>query len=585
MRSSFALAFACAASVSACSGKPAEVAAQRARPITVLRLARTTPPPSSLIPGIVTAHRETQIPFQVTGRVVRLITAGDDVEGEQLDQDGVVVQEGTILAELDPAPFERALSRAELRLEAARKELESQTVQLESVLPARLANARSVARAAQLNAELALDDVTASESAVSLAQTTLERNRELLPTGAVSDIAVRQSENGLQTQRARLAQARTTVTAREREYDAALASVSELEGTIDLQEASNAAQVASIDQLTEEVEDAREDLEDCILRAPFSGRVTAQHVGEGSFVQAGSPIVTLTMMNPIEAVVSVSANVESQLVAGTDAWIYPMDGNDVDRQQAVRATLYLKRGVADAGTRTFELGFIAANERKRPRDSAQGLPQVPYVTPVFDNPLAIPGGEGLYVLSDSVAEDDSGAWVMKVRGLSQGARTSETLEGTLYADRVSVRLGERKIQVASWALMRVADGSGLEPGDLLVPFPEPEFGDGFAMHDNRWLLRPGDLVQVAVDHGDAPSGFWVPVQAIRERNGTTRVFLVESGERVRAIDVHVRESSGELRRIEAPELGEGLELAHSGAHFLQDGDTVVRVGSPAPTER
>ena len=84
-------------------------------------------------------------------------------------------------------------------------ELDAQKVQLETVLPARLTSAKARVESARLNAESAKNDLQALQSAVSLAKTTVERNRELLPTGAVSDIAVRQSENDLQAARARLA--------------------------------------------------------------------------------------------------------------------------------------------------------------------------------------------------------------------------------------------------------------------------------------------------------------------------------------------------------------------------------------------
>ena len=234
-----------------------------------------------------------------------MIDVGDEAQGEQTDRQGVLVQEATILAELDPAPFRRALNQAKQRQLSAEKELEAQVVQLESVLPAQLESAQSSAKAAELNTTHAQENVEALEAAVELARTKVERNRELLPSGAVSDITVRQSEAELEAQRAQLAQAKTLVTAREREHDAAVSAISQVEGAIALQEAANGAREAGIQELREVVVDAESNLENCVLRAPFPGRVTAIHVGEGSFVSAGSPIVTLTMMNPVEVVVSV----------------------------------------------------------------------------------------------------------------------------------------------------------------------------------------------------------------------------------------------------------------------------------------
>ena len=558
-----------------CSEQSRPTPGTLARPVTVIQLAEVTPRPSRFIPGIVTPYRQTEVPFRVTGRVERLVSVGDDVVGEQVDREGSLIQEGTVLAELDQAPFQRALNQARQRVVSAQLELESARIQLETVLPARVKSARSQAEAAELNAKFARDDVQALEAAVDLAQTTVERNRDLLPTGAVSDITVRQSEAELQAQQARLAQARTLVSARQKEHDAALATIAELEGNEILQQANNESLSANVKVLEEAVRDAESDLEHCVLRAPFAGRVTELHVGEGSFVQAGAPIVTLTMMTPIDIELTVSSTMEDSLVVGTDAVVYPTTGNEIDADRSVRATLYEKRGVADASTRTFVVGLIAPNSRRRPRAELADLPRAPFLIPIFENPLERPDGEGLFTLSEAVVGEGEDAWVMKVRGLAQGERTAESLQGSLQAERRPVRRGERVLQVASFTLVELVGAPDLGEGDLLVPDPTPQHADGFIVDDNRWLLRPGDLVQVSIDTVDASSGYYVPVQAIRELNGANHVFVVDESNTAASVPVEVFESRGELRRIASAELVEGARLVAAGAHFLQDGDQVL----------
>ncbi len=544
------------------------------RPVTVVTLQESAPASQRLIPAVVTPHRETQIPFEVTGRVERILNLGEDVDGEQVDRSGELVQAGAFLAELDPKPFERALVKAQQRLEAARKQLAAQVVQLETVLPARLESAKSQAAAAELNAKYAKDDVEALVSAVDLARTTLERNRELLPTGAVSDIAVRQSETNLQAQRSRLAQARTLVAARERENDAADAAIAELEGSIQLQTANNEAQRATIKELEEAVEDAQSDLEDSVLRAPYAGRVTARFAGEGSFVRAGEPVVTLTMMNPIEVVMTVSGDVDEELVVGTDAMIYPSDHGTTELSRGLRATLYQKRGIADPMTRTFELGLILANKRRGGRSNPGNVPQAPYLIPVFENPLDLPGQSGLFTVAEAIGETGAESWVLKVRGLEQGARSAETLERVLEADKVAVSVGSNTIRVASFGLVEIV-GDGIRRGDLLVPMPTEQHAAGFVVADNRWVLRPGDLVQVGINRSRHTAGFYVGVQSIRVLGGQPTVFVVGDGERVKAVPVEVRDSVGERRRIESAALRAGDRVVERGAHFLIDGDPVT----------
>lgn len=572
----FACVGLCLATVS-CSSDAPEQDLQLARPVTSFVLQPGSPPVGRLLPGIVSPYRQTDLPFEVTGRVEWLEDAGEDVIGDQIDREGEVVAPGTVLARLDPEPLRRSLNQAAQRLEAARLQLSALRVQLNEVLPAQLESARSRASGAVLAVENARKDVEAAESAVNLASTTVERNRQLLPTGAVSDIAVRESESNLDAQQARLEQSRTLVISRQREVDSAQSSIAELQGNLSLQEANIKVQEASIKELEETVDDAAASLDNTVLRAPFAGRITAIHAGEGSFVSAGTPIVTLTMLNPIEVEITVSPGVEEQLIVGTDALIYPMHAGELDLERSIRATLYQKRSVADESNRTFALDLIAANERFVERDSNE-LPSAPFLMPLFENPMDLPGGEGLYTVDNAVHVDGDRAWVLRVRGLAQGSRNAQTLDGVLQADRIPVVLGERSMRIASVSLVQLIAPGKLAEGDLLVPNPTPAHAEGFVIADNRWMLRPGDLVQVSLDQGRLPEGLYVPVQSIRELNGRNTVFVIGDDDVVTGVEVEVAESSGNLRRVIASGLQPGASVVAKGAHFLQDGDSVVRMG-------
>lgn len=563
-----------------CSKEAEQAIEPLARPVTVFVLEETTPPPGRLIPGVVTPYRQTQLAFEVTGRVEFIINSGEEIVGEQIARDGSLLQTGDVIAKLDPAPFERALKQAQQRLEAERLRLKAEQIQLDTVLKARLSSTQSQAEAAKLNTTYARDEVKALESAVQLAETTLERNRGLLPTGAVSDITVRQSENELQAQNTRLSQGRTLVTTREREHDAALAAIAEIEGDQALKRANNKVLEASIVELEAAVADAQSNLDHCVLYAPFGGRITEKFVGEGSIVQAGSPVTTLTMMSPIEIQIEVSAEDDERLVVGTDANVFPMKGNQIDFEREIHSTLYVKEGVANAKTRTFTLGLIAPNKRRIARPELVGLPTAPYLIPVLDNPLDRLGGDGMYAIAEAIGDVDGDPYVLKVRDLTQGARTTESLKGKLEADRLSVNLGERTIRVGSFFLIEVLRTEGLNARDLLVPMPTRAHESGFVVDDNRWLLRPGDLVQVSLDRGSLPAGFYVPIQAVCEVNGATTIFVVDQEDRAREISVEALESSGEQRRVVSEQLSAGSLVVSQGAHFLQDGDPVIRSKPP-----
>ena len=103
-----------------------------------------------------------------------------------------------------PSVFERALRQVELKLESARLQLRAKELDLDEVAEARLQSAVARAEAADLAVSSAHDDVTAALANVRLAQATLDNNLELLPSGAVSDIAVKQAETELESSQTQL---------------------------------------------------------------------------------------------------------------------------------------------------------------------------------------------------------------------------------------------------------------------------------------------------------------------------------------------------------------------------------------------
>ena len=559
-----------AAALASCSDDTAERDTPQ-RAVAVTTLQESAPGAGRLIPGVVSPYRQNPLSFEVGGRVTRLLEVGDDVDGGRLDQIGNAIAPGSVIAEIDPEPYERARTQAERRLASARAQLTALSAQLEQVLPSRRASALASAAAAEASIRYAEDDLSSRESAVDLARTTLEKNEELLPSGSVSDIAVRQSRTALASAEARLAQARTLVTARQREHEAAVAAVAEAEGALVLQAASIDAQRAVIEELELQVLQAQDNLDNCVLRAPFGGRITAVHVGEGSVVQVGSPIATLTMMTPIEVVLTVSSSLEKSLVLGSDALIYPMDGAKPDLDRGLAATLFQKPGVANSRSSTFTIGLITANQRSGASKEIGDLPTSPYLLPVLRNPLDIPGDSSIYTMIEALGGEGDEAYALRVDGLQQGARTGATLAQRLTATRVSVRRGPSTLKFAGFTLVALQSGGELAPGDLLVGEPTPEHAGGFFVTSTRWLLRPGDLVQVALHRPSKTSGFYLPVQAIQEINGETFVFAAESDRAVK-VPVSVIESSGELRRVESPKLQPGASIVTAGSHYIRDGD-------------
>ncbi|MFT7484601.1 MAG: multidrug resistance efflux pump [Candidatus Paceibacteria bacterium] len=558
-------------------------ALKRARPVTALTLRAQSPGIMEALPGVAEPYRESQLAFEVGGRVEFVLDLGTEVEGALLDEagqlilneDGSPVREGTVVAQIDGLRYQQALDELELRKRAAELGLEAQKTTLRTVLVHDLESVKAQARAAALEVEALLSDVDAMESARVLAFATMTRNRELIRTNAISQLALEQSEAEAKTGNARVAQAKTAVEAQRGVSEAAASAVAKAQGAILVKESELAVARADIATLDQQLEQARTDLESCALYAPFSGRLTEVSVAQGAFVQTGSPVATLTFLNPMLIAVTVSEEDNRRILLGSSVAIYPsIARRDLEGSEALNGYVWEKGEVADPATRTFRVGLLARNQPRLAYDQPAGQDQPPTVDslfPVIYREPHLPGP--LYVNRESIGDDNGQSYVLRARGIREGER-AEGNSLLMHADRINVELGTQTARFLSWSFVALKDPGVLARGDMLVWGPRPGLADGFVISNKEWIYRPGDLVRVVFDLGNLPEGYYVPVQAISELNGRTSVFVIDSEDQVSRLDVQVHESWNESRRVTSPGLSEGLRVVLRGVHFLADGESV-----------
>ena len=343
--------------------------------------------------------------------------------------------------------------------------------------------------------------------------------------------------------------------------------------------AQQAQRKAVIRQIKEELKRAKEDLADTSLAAPFSGRITRIHVSQGAVVDAGTPVVTLSLMDPIQVQVAVSADEDRRIQIGDRAMLYPKDPLHPDGEPTqVNAIVYEKGEVADADTRTFRIELITRNERLRIHQidpKTKGLPVVTDFLPVVRR---YKGEEGeLFVHTNSVYREDGKFYVLRLPGVSfhPGARRSAA--GKHVPDKVEVTLGDEYFTVIKWNFRSLKISGDLREGDFLVIGPMKEHLAGLAIGRAQWLFRPGDLVPVRFLLHATPRGLYVPVGAITMIDDKHVVFVVEENTaRVKGVTVY--ETYQELRRIEGEDIGSGSRVIVDGVHYVSDGQPVTIVG-------
>lgn len=233
-------------SSAACSGPYSEksVAAVETPPlpVKVIRTAHEAIPEIITVTGELLAEEQATIGVRVPGRVTRL----------HVDL-GSVVNAGDVLAEIDKEDYAFRVSQAEALVNQTRARLGILDSQTDDVTPE---NTAIVRRAA---ADL--------KEAAFIYQTT----EKLAEEGIVSKIDFERA--GVRRQ------------ASEAAYQEALEEVMQLR--------------AQLSERRAQLSLARQNLEDCVIRAPFAGAITQRIASIGEYLPVNAPVATLVRQHPL----------------------------------------------------------------------------------------------------------------------------------------------------------------------------------------------------------------------------------------------------------------------------------------------
>ena len=394
----------------------------------------------------------------------------------------------------------------------------------------------------RLNA--AQQELEATEAAFTLARQTLERQMNILAEGAGKQQAVDDAQSN---------------------YDSLVARMEQKK--------------AVIREVTENLNTTIEDLEDTKLRAPFSGRITGIHVTQGAVVEAGTPVVTLSLMDPIQVQVEVSADEDRRIRTGDRVMLYPSDPIDPEGKPVqVYALVYEKGAIADPNTRTFRIDLMARNERRLIEQIEEDTKDLPLVTDFLPVVRRFHGEEGqLFVPIDSLYYENGKSYVLTLPGVSFHSGAKRSAVGKHLPEKVEVALGDNYFTVIKWNFRSLRTDSGLQEGDFLVIDPIKEHLQGLAIGRPQWLLRPGDLVPVSFLQHSTKKGIYVPINAISKVDDMHIVYIAEN-DKAKAIEISLHETYRELHRIEGDGIEPGVKVIVGGVHYISDEQPIRIVG-------
>ena len=355
--------------------------------------------PSVLVrqyPGLVLPSREVELSFQVSGRVTELPIRA-----------AVQVEEGDLIAALDPRDFETQIAQ-----------LQSQIDQAEANLSALRTGARS-------------EEVAALEAAVASAQAqvdqaleTAERTRQLAERGVVSQAQLDNDEATLRVAEANL-------TAQEEQLEIGLAG-----GRPEEIEAAEAA----IRGLEAQLQVAENNLEYASLRAPFSGIIARRDIDNFSIIQAGQPVALLQALATIHMSFNVPAPDVIALSTGGPNQIRNQVTFDALPGQVFDGETVEFFVQADAGTQTYQ-GRIAVE-----------VPQ---------GSVILPGMAGRVIAS---TEGDTTQMMIPLTAVAATAN-GDPFVWVVGADNTT---SARDVDLGEASGAQVAVLGGIEPGEVIV---------------------------------------------------------------------------------------------------------------------
>ena len=492
-------------------------ASQPPRPVSYVTLQMSNPSQSSRLTGTAESWKREDLGFEVAGRVQRVVEPGANIVGKTYDENGQVLTEGTVLAEIDDERYQIALRTAQAAAGAAKTELET-------VIPEQLNQA---------------------QAALDLANTDVTRFRNLVRDKAAPKQRLDQAEAAQKTAQAQVAGI----------------------------EALRATKSVTIEKLNTQVEQAKIDIQDCKLRSPFTGQVARVHVIPGGYALPGQAVVTVQMMDPMKVNIAVSARTDERINQNDLIRVFAPDGEELE------GMVYLKDTYADPATRTFLVTLLVRNRRiligvpDELRD--QNVAQCRNIWKL-DQPV-VGSDDNYYTEVKTIQKDAEGHFVWKVENLTR-AQLYEDFDPVLTVKKVRVTLGEGRVPLLQvFTFRELTDIGELDPAtDVIAGDITGEVKDGgkIVLVRERWLGRPGDVVRVALKGKETPAGFYVPQAAIQFDGQKHFVAVAEPGEdayQVVHVPVTPAETVGQLQRIVADGdavLQVGMKVIVDGAHYV-----------------
>jgi membrane fusion protein, multidrug efflux system len=388
--------------ITGCGSSGTETAPETIRPVKTMILSSVTQQLSRTYPGKVQATQQVDLSFRIAGPLIEFPV-----------NEGQLVQEGDLIARIDPRDYQTKVENVRGKLSEARASLKSM---------------ETGARPEDIKVLEA--EVNAAKAQLDEAQKNFERYSALYSKDAVS--------------KAQYDRFQSTRDVAQAQYDSAQQNLEK--GRKGAREEDIEAQESRIQSLEAELQAAQSALDDTKLTAPFDGIIAEKFVRNFQDVQAKQKIVNFQDISAVEIVI----NVPEQMMVNA--------GQRKNYQFTARFDTLLGR--------EFPVTFKEVSTQADPQNQTYELT---LVMPAPDDVHLLPGMTAQISISSNAIDDDGdpnvGDYVIPVQATFGDENNTSYVwlldENTMTVHRAEVTLGELTGQ-------SVIVKKGLKAGDCIV---------------------------------------------------------------------------------------------------------------------
>ncbi|MFS0556583.1 efflux RND transporter periplasmic adaptor subunit [Brevibacillus sp. 179-C9.3 HS] len=331
-------------------------ASQAGETVPVVKTWKVTSASTGVIAnGKVAASEEIQVVSKVSGKAASVNA-----------KEGAVVKKGDVLVTLEAADYQQQINQAQAAIAGAQ---------------AKLRDTKAGARNEQLTQLASI--VTQAEASLKVVESNYNRMKALFDAGALSPAELEKYSLDLEKARTGLEQAQA-------QYD--LAKAGPTADTV-------AALQAEVSRLGSNLELAKSNYDNTIIRAPITGIVAKRSVDPGEMAAAGTPLMVLVNMAEVKVEASVPENQINQVKVGStvDVKVGSLGG------KVLKGTVEFVSPISDTNSSSFPVKVKVNNQ--------EGLLRAGMVAEVMLQGQATPGTK---VPTSAVLEKDNKHYVYTV---------------------------------------------------------------------------------------------------------------------------------------------------------------------------